>query len=84
MAKNTLPMVNKGLAEEKKAKEVAEETAAAAKPRKGGHVLVRLRRPFLLASGKLLAPGLHELPEDMVPGSAKRVEATKSAENPDT
>lgn len=71
MTKATLPNVQKKLAEEKKASEAKEDAAAAALPSKVGEVTVRLIRPMLRASGVILEPGVHSLPKDEVPKSAK-------------
>lgn len=56
---------------EREAKELAEEAAASASPVAEGLVRVRLTRPFY-RDGRMLE-GVQELPEGVVPKSAKRL-----------
>lgn len=53
--------------------EAKEEAAELAKPEEEGLVSVRLTRPLYTKEGKLLEAGIHRLPADEVPKSAKKL-----------
>lgn len=68
VAKQKADQAAKEKAEEKKA------LKAEAEEKEDGKILVRLIRDAYTKQGIILKAGLHRLPEDEIPSSAKRIE----------